>query len=126
MTGNPELMPLIAGEFYPNGNAACSKLAEASSPSNEEDEVIARICELTHRVGYNDAKTKMLLGQWARNLAGLERKLLNELDEQPGRVPVANGDKGHGRQHEKESSQTNGTRTSNTQNRVIADGSTSP
>src|SRR5260370_28049650 len=83
MTGNPELMPLIAGEFYPNGNAACSKLAEASSPSNEEDEVIARICELTHRLGCNEAKTKMLLGQWARNLAGLERKLLNEQCEGP-------------------------------------------
>src|SRR6266478_7975046 len=79
------LIPLIAGEFYPNGNAACSELAEASSPSNEEDEVIARICELTHQLGYNQAKTKMLLGQWAGNLAGLERKLLNELGEVPER-----------------------------------------
>jgi len=121
-----ERAPEIAGEFYPHGDAACNELAEASIATNDEGEVIARICELTHCLGYNEAKTKMSLGQWARNLAGLERKLLNELDEQPGRVPVGNGDKGHGRQHEKESSQTNGTRTSNTQNRVIADGSTSP
>ncbi|HYT23251.1 MAG TPA: hypothetical protein VEW05_23835, partial [Candidatus Polarisedimenticolia bacterium] len=78
-----ERAPEIAGEFYPNGDAACSELAEASSPSNEEDEVIARICELTYRLGYNEAKTKMLLGQWARNLAGLEGKLLNELSEAP-------------------------------------------
>jgi len=42
-----ERAPEMAGEFYPNGEAACSELAEASSPSNEEDEVIARICEPT-------------------------------------------------------------------------------
>jgi hypothetical protein len=71
-----ERAPEIAGEFYPNGEAACSELAEASSPSNEEDEVIARICELTHRLGYNQAKTKMLLGQWARYLVSVERSLL--------------------------------------------------
>jgi len=78
-----ERAPEIAGEFYPNGDAACSELADTSIAPNDEDEVIARICELTHRLGYNDAKTKMLLGQWAGNLAGLERKLLNELSEAP-------------------------------------------
>jgi len=78
-----ERAPEIAGEFYPNGEAACSELAEASSPSNEEDEVIARICELTHRLGYNQAKTKMLLGQWARYLVSLERSLLNDLEALP-------------------------------------------
>ena len=87
VTGKPELIPLIAGEFYPNGNAACSELAEASSPSNEEDEVIARICELTHRLGHNQAKTKMLLGQWARYLVSLERSLLCELDDLPDGIP---------------------------------------
>ena len=81
------LIPLIAGEFYPNGNAACSELAEASSPSNEEDEVIARICELTHRLGYNQAKTKMLLGQWARYLVSLERSLLSELEDLHDGIP---------------------------------------
>ena len=73
--------------FYPNGEAACSELAEASSPSNEEDEVIARICELTHRLGYNQAKTKMLLGQWARYLVSLERSLLSELEDLPDGIP---------------------------------------
>jgi len=78
-----ERAPEIAGEFYPNGDAACSELADTSIAPNDEDEVIARICEPTHRLGYNDAKTKMLLGQQAGNLAGLERKLLNELSEAP-------------------------------------------
>ena len=82
-----ERAPEIAGEFYPNGEAACSELAEASSPSNEEDEVIARICELTHRLGYNQAKTKMLLGQWARYLVSLERSLLSELEDLPDGIP---------------------------------------
>ena len=82
-----ERAPEIAGEFYPNGEAACSELAEASSPSNEGDEVIARICELTHRLGYNQAKTKMLLGQWARYLVSLERSLLSELEDLPDGIP---------------------------------------
>ena len=54
----------------------------------------------------------------------IERKLLNELDDQPRRIPVGNGDKGHGRQHENESTQPNGTNASNSQSRVIADAST--
>jgi hypothetical protein len=78
-----ERAPEIAGEFYPNGDAACSELAEASTAPKDEDETIARICELTKQLGYNQAKTKMLLGQCAGNLAGLERKLLNELSEGP-------------------------------------------
>jgi len=82
-----ERAPEIAGEFYPNGDAACSELAEASSPSNDEDEVIARICELAHRLGYNQAKTKMLLGQWARYLVSLERSLLSELEDIPDGIP---------------------------------------
>ena len=73
----------IAGEFYPNGDAACSELAEASITPNEADEVIARICELTHQLGYNEAKTRMLLGQWSRSLVGLERSLLNEIEALP-------------------------------------------
>jgi len=57
------------------------------SPSNEEDEVIARICELTHRLGYNQAKTKMLLGQWARYLVSVERSLLSELEDLHDGIP---------------------------------------
>ena len=92
----------IAGEFYPNGEAAA---AEPVGPA---------------------IKTKMPLGQSAGNLAGLERKLLNEFYEQPGRMPIGNGDKGHERQHEKASAQSNGTTTSNTTRKVIADASTLP
>ena len=78
-----ERAPEIAGEFYPNGDAACCELAEAFTALNDEDEIVARICELTKRLGYNGAKTKMLLGQWARDLAGLERFLLSELEVLP-------------------------------------------
>jgi len=73
-----ERAPEIAGEFYPNGDAACDELAETSVSSNDDDELVSRICELTHQLGYNRAKTKMLLGQWARDLSGLERSLLHE------------------------------------------------
>ena len=87
-----ERAPEIAGEFYPNGDAACSELAEAAIAPNDEDEVIARICELTQRLGYNQAKTKMLLGQSMRNLVNLEHSLLNELEALPDKsVRVAEG-----------------------------------
>jgi hypothetical protein len=73
----------ITGEFYPNGGAAAEASAEPISGQSEKDEQLARICELARRLGYNDAKAKMLIGQSTGNLAGLERKLLNELGEQP-------------------------------------------
>lgn len=81
-----ERAPEIAGEFYPNGNAACTELAEALVAANDNDKVVSRICELTHRLGYNQAKTKMLLGQWAKDLLGLERSLLNELQGLPEEI----------------------------------------
>jgi hypothetical protein len=40
---------------------------------------------VARRLGFNDAKTKMLIGQSAADLAELERTLLKELDEQPGK-----------------------------------------
>src|SRR5260370_36013454 len=51
-----------------------------------------RICELPRHLAYRDVQTRMLLGQWAANLAGLERRRLNELDQQTGRAstPPAN------------------------------------
>jgi Recombination directionality factor-like len=73
----------IAGEFYPSGESATAESIQPSSDQRERDEQLARICELARRVGCDDAKARMLVGQWAGNLAGLERKLLNELDEQP-------------------------------------------
>lgn len=78
-----ERAPEIAGEFYPNDDAAGAELAEASVAANDNPEVISRICELTHRLGYNQAKTRMLLGQWAKDLLGLERSLLNEVQALP-------------------------------------------
>jgi hypothetical protein len=37
----------------------------------------------------------MLIGQAAGNLAGLERKLLNELDDQLEKKQAGSGDNGH-------------------------------
>jgi hypothetical protein len=81
----------IAGEFYPKGEAAAEEPVEPTNGQSERDEQLARICELARRLGFNHAKTKMLIGQSAGDLASLERKLLNELDDQPGRLPAGNG-----------------------------------
>jgi hypothetical protein len=83
-----ERAPEIAGEFYPNSDAACAELAEASVSGNDDGEVVSQICELAHRLGYNRAKTKMLLGQWAGNLPGLERSLLSKLEAPSEERPI--------------------------------------
>ncbi|HEV2221516.1 MAG TPA: hypothetical protein VGR84_00790 [Candidatus Acidoferrales bacterium] len=90
----------ISGEFYPNSEAAAEECAQPSNRQSERDEQLARICELTHRLGHNEAKTRMLIGQAAGDLASLERNLLNELDEQPGKVSTRNSSKGRTK-HEK-------------------------
>jgi hypothetical protein len=83
----------IAGEFYPNGEANSTTPSEADRSASEEEQAQrARICELARQLGYNEAKTKMKLGQWAGNLVGLERELLNELQalpDNPDRVAQA-------------------------------------
>jgi hypothetical protein len=48
-------------------------------------------------LGYNAAKTKMLVGQWRLDLVGLERKLQHELDEGPQISPLGNHGKRLGR-----------------------------
>ena len=68
----------------------------------------------------------MLIGQSAGDLAGLERKLLNELDDQPGRKSAGNGDNGHQRQPKKETSQTTEAATSKPPDGVPPDGSAPP
>lgn len=73
----------IAAEFYPNNGTPSPEHAESTDGPTEQDEQYARISELARRLGYNEAKIRMKLGQWARNLAGLERELLNELDALP-------------------------------------------
>jgi len=113
----------IAGEFYPNGEAAAE---EPVIRQSERDEQLARICELASRLGFNDAKTKMLIGQSAGDLAGLERKLLNEVDDQPGRKSTGNGANGHRRQPKKETSQTSRTANSKPCHGVPPDGSAPP
>ena len=73
----------IADEFYPqNKNLLEAQTGEVTrSPGNAE--LCARICELARMLGYNAAKTKMLVGQCRLDLVGLERKLQHELDEGP-------------------------------------------
>jgi hypothetical protein len=66
----------------------CAELAAASVSSNDDDEPVSRICELTHQLGYNRAKTKMLLGQWASDLPGLERSLLSKLEASSEKPPI--------------------------------------
>jgi Recombination directionality factor-like len=96
----------IAGEFYPSGEGIATESAEPTNGQGERDEQLARICEVARRLGFNQAKTKMLIGQSARDLAGLERKLLNALDEQPGGMRGRDGDKDPSGQPTKQTSRT--------------------
>jgi hypothetical protein len=98
----------ISGEFYPSSDAATDASSEPSSGQSEKDEQLARICELARRLGYNDAKTKMLIGQSMSNLAALERKLLDESDERPARTPIRKAESQLRRQPEQETGQTSG------------------
>jgi len=77
----------ISNEFYPEDSRLAGERVDSPERAQEQDEQSARICELATRLGYREVKTRMLLGQWARNLAGLERKLLDELDQQIGKMP---------------------------------------
>ncbi len=45
------------------------------------------------QLGYNAAKTRMLVGQWRLDLVGLERRLQNELDEGPQIPSLEHGSK---------------------------------
>ena len=82
----------IAGEFYPNSETVATESPELANGQGERDEQLARICEVARRLGFNEAKAKMLIGQAAGNLAELERKLLNEFDEQPDNIRRPKGD----------------------------------
>ena len=96
----------IASEFYANGEGVAAESVEPSNGQSETDEQLARICELARRLGYNEAKTKMLIGQSAADLVGLERKLLNELDNQCGRNSAVDGENDHEPQFKKAAHQT--------------------
>ncbi len=112
----------IAGEFYPDGGPVPGEGVESPDGPSEEDEQIARICDLAWRLGYNEAKTKMKLGQWAANLSELERRLSNELDEQPAKTPTGNNNGQRG-QRGQETVRTKGTSTPDAPTTVPADGS---
>jgi hypothetical protein len=116
----------ISGEFYPNGKAAAGEPGGHAIGQSERDEQLARIYELARRLRFNDAKTKMLIGQSAGDLTSLERKLLNELDDQPGRKSAGNGDNSHRGQPKKERSQTSRTATWKIPDSVPPDGSAPP
>lgn len=81
-----ERAPEISGEFYPNGDTSCTELAAAPASSNDDDELVSRICELARQLGCNRAKTQVLLGQWTKDLVSLERSLLNELQTLPEEI----------------------------------------
>lgn len=63
------------GVVLPHDQATAQDSGEPAMGQGDRDEELARISELARRLGFNDAKTKMLLGQWVGNLAALERKL---------------------------------------------------
>jgi hypothetical protein len=79
----------ISSEFFPEGRWIADEHFDPPEGNQEQDEQSARICELARRLGYREVKTRMLLGQWAKNLAGLERRLLNEVDQQFGKTPTS-------------------------------------
>lgn len=71
----------IADEFYPQNKKLLEQQTGAIIQSTGNAELCARICEIARMLGYNAAKTKMLVGQWRLDLVALERKLQHELDE---------------------------------------------
>ena len=71
----------IASEFYPLSTP--EEAPAAILEPAEENEQLSRICDLARQLGHNDARAKMLVGQWRQDLVGLERKLRNQLDESP-------------------------------------------
>jgi hypothetical protein len=83
----------IADEFYPQNKTILEDQTGVVIQSPGNAELCARICELARLLGYNAAKTKMLVGQWRLDLVGLERKLQNELDEGPQILSSKNGGK---------------------------------
>jgi hypothetical protein len=93
-----ERAPEIADEFYPQNKDLLEEQADGFVQSSSNAELCATICGLARLLGYNAAKTKMLVGQWRLDLVGLERKLQHELDEGPQIPSPENGGR-HSRHH---------------------------
>jgi recombination directionality factor gp3-like protein len=92
-----ERAPEIADEFYPQNKNLLGEQTGAIIRSPGNPELCTRICEVARMLGYNAAKTKMLVGQWRLDLVGLERKLQHELDEGPQIPAPGNRGKHSGR-----------------------------
>src|SRR5229473_2807791 len=93
-----ERAPEIADEFYPQNKNLLEEQTGAIIQSPGNAELCATICELARLLGYNAAKTKMLVGQCRLDLVGLERKLQHELDEGPQILSL--GSRGKGSRHQ--------------------------
>jgi Recombination directionality factor-like len=115
----------IAGEFYPNGDSALSEPVDSPDGPRDEDAQLARICDLARRLGYNEAKTKMLIGQSEGNFNGLERKLLNAVDDHLEKHATQSTDMSCGRPSQKETGQTLATTTTAPVSTILEDGSAS-
>src|SRR5260370_11128742 len=70
-----ERAPEIADEFYPQNKNLLEEQTGAIIQSPGNAELCATICELARLLGYNAAKTKMLVGQWRRDPVGLAMQL---------------------------------------------------
>jgi hypothetical protein len=125
--GSRRVRPIPPLSQSRQGDMACQALYvrkhAQGATQHTSHEHLASVCELTRRLGSNDAKTKTQIGQSAGQLTGLEREPLNELDNQPGRKSGRNGDNGHQGQPNKETSHTLQTTSSSPCNGARADGS---
>jgi len=88
-----ERAPELAAELYSQNEQVADERVDSPDRTREEDERNARIRELGRRLGYREVKTRMLLGQWAGDLAGLERRRMNELDQQTGKTSTSPNEK---------------------------------
>ncbi|HEV2172410.1 MAG TPA: hypothetical protein VGR71_02535 [Nitrospira sp.] len=109
----------IAGEFYPSAEGAAVESVQPSNDQSERDEQLARIRELARRLGCNEAKTRMLIGQTAGDLAALERKLLNEFDQAPSRMAGGSANDNREGHSKEERRQFNEATTSGTPSTVL-------
>jgi hypothetical protein len=94
-----ERAPEIADEFYPRNKNLPEEQTGVIIQSPGNAELCATICQLARLLGYNAAKTRMLVGQWRLDLVGLERKLQNDLDEGPQIPSLGKRGKRLGRQN---------------------------
>jgi Recombination directionality factor-like len=81
----------IAGEFYSKSQSVAEGTGVPGHEQTAGADRLARICELARRLGLNRPKTRTLIAQSRGDVAGLERKLLDELHEQSS-SPAGDGE----------------------------------